>query len=124
MSIRKLVAVDMAWLGAPIILTEYALGILLPLILGFVSLRFGFLNPAGTAWEKIFGLWLGGIGANYIPMLLYAISIARRGTLEQEGRPELAHAKRYGIQQGVLLVPLVVDVMALIQEQRKHNVPA
>jgi hypothetical protein len=104
-SIRKLVAADMAWLGAPVILAEYAVGILLPLFLGLLSLRLGFLNPAGTAWEKIFGVWLAGIGANYIPMFVYAVSIARRGTAEQEGRPELAHAKRYGVQQAVILVP-------------------
>jgi hypothetical protein len=69
-SIRKLVAADMAWLGARVILAEYALGILLPLVLGFLSIRLGFLNSAGTAWEKIFGVWLAGIAANYVPMFI------------------------------------------------------
>ena len=35
--IRKLAAVDMAWLGRRLILTEYALGVILPLALGALS---------------------------------------------------------------------------------------
>lgn len=114
--IRKLVAVDMAWLGQRVILAEYALGILLPLVLGVLSLRAGWRG--GLGWETILGIWLVGIAANYVPMFIYAVVIARAGTVQAEGRPELANAKRYGVQQVMLLVPLLVCIVAIVQERK------
>ena len=38
-NIRKLAAVDTVWLGARFILIEYAAGIVLPLILGLLSIH-------------------------------------------------------------------------------------
>lgn len=112
--IRKLVAVDMAWLGARLTLAEYALGIVLPLALGILSVRAGRFSAARWGWETILGLWLIGIAANYIPLFVYAVWIARAGTVKAEGQPELAHARRYGVQQVVILVV----ILAIVQESR------
>jgi hypothetical protein len=38
-NIRKLAAADMVWLGTWIILVEYAFGIVLPFVLGLISIR-------------------------------------------------------------------------------------
>ena len=108
----------MAWLGAPVIIGEYALGIALPLVLGFLSLRSGLSATGQLSWETVLGLELLGIAANYIPLFFYAVVIARAGTVKQEGQPEMAHAKRYGVQQAIILVPFLVLALALVQEIR------
>jgi len=119
-NIRKLAAVDMAWLGARVIVTEYALGVVLPLILGVLSLRSGIFRPVHSTWPAVMGIWLVGIAANYIPLFLYAVLIARGSTVKEEGQPELARAKRYGVQQVILLVPLLVIIVALLQEAHQR----
>lgn len=116
--VRKLAAVDMAWLGTRLILAEYALGIVLPLALGVYFIRAGGFNAGVWGEETILGLWLIGIATNYIPLFVYAVLIARAGTVKTEGQPELAHAKRYGLQQVVILVPFLVVILAIIQEGR------
>lgn len=75
----------MAWLGSGVIITEYTLGVVLPLLLGWITLRPGFAGPAASGWQLILGLWLIGIGMNYIPLLIYAVLIARSGTVKTEG---------------------------------------
>jgi hypothetical protein len=120
-SIRKLVAVDMVWLGKWIILSEYAFGIILPLILGILSVRSGGLGFEHLGWSTILGYWLIGIAANYVPMFIFAVLIARGGTVKEEGQPELARARRYGVQQIVILIPLFVVIISLVQENRKRK---
>jgi hypothetical protein len=117
--VRKLAAVDMVWLGKRIVVAEYALGVVLPLALGIFSIRVGVTHE--STWQTIIGAWLVTIAANYVPLLLYAWSIMRAGTVEQEGRPELARARRYGIQQSMILVPLLVVGVAVAQEHRRQR---
>jgi hypothetical protein len=119
--LRKLVAVDMVWLGTRVIVAEYALGVVLPLLLGMLSIRSGLFSPVYSAWETVLGLWLVTIAANYIPLFIYAVIIARGGTAKEEGQPELAHARRYGVQQVIILVPFLVVVLALVQEGRRNQ---
>lgn len=120
-TIRKLAAVDMAWLGTRVILAEYALGILLALILGLISVRSGLFGLDRSDWEVALGFWLVGIAANYIPLFVYAVLIARGGTVKQEGQPEFAYAKRYGVQQVIILIPFLVVVLTLVQEGRRRQ---
>lgn len=120
-NIRKLAAVDMVWLGTRIIIAEYAIGVILPLVLGLLSIRAGLLEPGIFNWETISGFWLVTIAANYLPLLIYAVLISRGGTVKEEGQPELAHAKRYGIQQMIILIPFFVVVLALVQENRRRQ---
>lgn len=122
--VRKLVAVDMAWLGAKAVMIEYSLGMLLPLALGLLSLGAGYSRSFSLSnWQVVFGLWLVAIAANYVALFIYAVAIARAGTVEKEGRPELVKARRYGVQQAIILVPLLVVALALAQERgrRKGN---
>lgn len=119
--IRKLAAVDMAWLGPRIVVAEYALGVILPLALGAFTLRSTLSSSNGLTWQTFFGFWLVTIAVNYVPLLLYAVSIARAGTVEAEGRPEIANARRYGVQQAIILVPFLVAVIAAIQERRRRK---
>ena len=119
--IRKLAAVDMAWLGSKIIIAEYTLGVIFPLALGMFTLRSSLSSPAPLTWQTALGIWLVTIAANYVPLLLYAVSIARAGSIEAEGRPEISHARCYGVQQVIILVPFFVVVIAVIQERRRQK---
>jgi hypothetical protein len=118
--VRKLAAVDMAWLGTRLIVTEYALGIILPLALGILSLRAGLAQEDKANWQTLLGIWLVTISANYVPLFLYAVVITRAGTVREEGQREFAHAGRYGIQQMIILVPLFVVILALAQERKRR----
>jgi hypothetical protein len=111
----------MAWLGTRVSVAEYAIGIVLPLVLGVLSIRSGLLGAAGVGWETVWGVWLVSIAANYVPLFICAVLIAKAGTAEAEDQSELAHAKRYGVQQVIILVPFVVLVLALVQESRRHQ---
>jgi hypothetical protein len=119
--IRKLAAVDMAWLGPKVIVAEYASGVLLPLALGGFTLHSTFSSPNWQTWQTLLGMWLVSMGANYVPLFLYAVSIARAGTVKVEGEPELPHARRYGIQQVIILIPFLVMIIAVFQERRRRK---
>jgi hypothetical protein len=110
---RKLAAVDMARFGTRFIVAEYAVGVVLPLILGLLSIRSG----RGVIW----GFWLVAIAANYVPLLIYAILIAKGGTAKEEGLPEFVNAKKYAVQQVTILVPFLVVLVALVQEIRSRQ---
>jgi hypothetical protein len=120
-NVRKLAAVDMAWLGSRVIVAEYALGVLLPLALGILSVGRGLGEPEPVNRQVVFGIWLVTIAANYVPLFLYALAIACAGTVQVEGQPELKRARRYGIQQVMILVPLFVVGLALIQERGRRR---
>jgi hypothetical protein len=123
--VRNLAAVDMVLHGTRVIVAEFAIGVLLPLALGLLSLRWGLDQWLDWSnWQVLLGIWLVTIAANYIPLFLYALSIARAGTAEQEGRPELANARRYGLQQAIILVPLLVVALALAQERGRRKGPS
>lgn len=118
--IRKLAAADMAWAGPRKIFAEYLIGIVLPLVLGLFSLRAG-LSGEPFTWQTLLGVWLLGIGANYVPMALHAFDLLRRDRVETEGRPEIAHARRYGTQQVMLIVPFLVVVIAIAQARARRS---
>jgi hypothetical protein len=54
-------------------------------------------------------------------LLIYALLIAKAGTVKAEGEPELVRAKRYGVQQGIRMIPFLVVILALMQEGRRHR---
>ena len=118
-NLRKLVALDMLLHGKRFIFGELAIGVLLPLILGLSFLRGGLFGQVQPVWETILGFWLVGIAVNYIPLFVYAVLIARSGTIEEEGQPEMARVKIYSIQQVVIFVPFLVAILALLQEGRR-----
>jgi hypothetical protein len=68
---RKLAAIDLAFLGPKVVITEFVAGVFLSAALGVFVLVRGHGTPAQTA----LGLYLISLGLNYIPMLIYAIAI-------------------------------------------------
>ena len=117
-NIRKLAAVDLAWLGAKVIVTEYSLGVSLPFLLGLVLLRRSLSSANPLSWITLVGIWLVAIAINYVPLLTYAILITQAGTAKAEGQSEIVHATRYSVQHSIILVPLLVVSLALWQEYR------
>jgi hypothetical protein len=121
MNVRKLAALDLAFYGPKFILAEFGLGILLSVALGLFSVTVGFRSHA--AWQVAVGGYLILLGINYVPLLFYAIAIVRHKSAHREVAEELAHrdriVRRYTVPSLLLLVPLVVPVLAIIQEWRK-----
>ena len=121
--VRKLAALDMAGLGTRLVLAEYALGVVLPAALGTLSLGWGIARHAELyQWLVLGGIWLLTIAANYVPLFLYAVALARAGTVEDEAQTELPHARRYAVQQAMILVPLLVLALSVAQEQGRRKV--
>ena len=123
-NIRKLAALDIAFHGPKFILVEFALGVFGCAALGLFSLYFGlFHGPNHSLFSILLGCFLLWIALNYVPLLIYAISIARHNSVQQEVAYELEHkdiyAKKYAIQSTLLLVPLVVPALAVYQEMQK-----
>jgi len=109
LNIRKLVAIDIVFLGFKLVLAEYVCGVVLSLALGiFVLIR------AHTAWPSVLGVYLACLGVNYVPMLAHTISLANRENARSELGDELAQRRqamsKYRRVSLLLLVPLAVAV--------------
>ena len=111
---RKLAAIDIAFLCAKLIIVEYAIGVLLSVALGVLTLLRG-----GSRWQLVLGVYLILLGINYVPMLVYAIVIGNRASALAEIGDELTDQRRamarYRRQSVFLLVPLMVAITALWQ---------
>lgn len=119
-NVRKLVALDIAIHGRWIILVEFIFGVAASGILGAYSLYTFFNNPDSPLFMLIIGTVLSWITLNYIPMLLYAISIMRHKSALQEATfapAQREHSmKKYALQSTLLLLPLIVPLLAIYQE--------
>jgi hypothetical protein len=122
-NIRKLVALDIVLHGTRFILAEDAFGVVVLFLLGLSSIRAGPKGIINSNWQTLLGFWLLAVAANYIPPFIYAVLIARGGTVKEEGEPELEHAKRYTLQQVIIFVPLLVVIAAIVQEAGKRRDP-
>lgn len=116
---RKLAAVDIVFLGPKIILAEFAIGILGPILLGILTLR-----KSHSMGGMIFGVYLLLIGINYVPMLIHAISIVKNGMGRDEIAGELEDKQRmfrkYRKQSLYLLVPLVPPIAAWMRRSARQ----
>ena len=120
--VRKLAALDMAWLGTRVVLAEYALGVVLPAALGTQSLGSGMAQHAKLyQWPILDGVWLLTIAANYVPLFLYAVAPARTGAAREVAQAEFPHVRRYGLQQAMILVPLLVLALSVAQERCRRK---
>jgi hypothetical protein len=112
--IRRLAAVDMAFVGSRFILAEFSIGVFGSLALGVLT-----LVRTHSLGGTVLGAYLLCIGVNYVPLLAHAIDLARHGTARQEIADELQEKHRmfrkYRRQSLLLLVPLVVPILAIIQ---------
>ena len=121
--VRKLAALDMAWLGTRLVLAEFALGVVLPAALGTLYLGWGLARHAELYhWLVLGGIWLLTIAANYVPLFLYAVVLARAGTVQEEAQAARPHIRRYVLQQALILVPLSVLALSVAQEQGRRKV--
>ena len=121
--VRKLAALDMAWLGTRLVLAEFALGVVLPAALGTLFLGLGLARHAELYhWLVLGGIWLLTIAANYVPLFLYAVVLARAGTVQEEAQAARPHIRRYVLQQALILVPLSVLALSVAQEQSRRKV--
>ncbi len=108
--VRELAAVDMhgakgTMLRRRVILAEFLLGALGGLAFGAWS-----LFVLGGAFGIVIGIWLLGIGANYVALSRHALALSRRGALDAELqdvaiRPALRH---YTARQFWVFVPLAL----------------
>ncbi len=125
-NIRKLAALDIACHGPKFILIEFALGVFGCVALGLFSLYFGlFHGPNHSLFAVFMGCFLLWIGLNYVPLLIYAISIVRHKSAQQEVAYELEHkdkyAKKYTFQSILLLIPLAIPALSAYQEMQKRS---
>ncbi len=121
-NVRKLAALDIVFHGPRLILAEFALGMVVCTILGLWS----FLSPVHTPFMIIIGCFFLWVTLNYVPLLLYAISIVRSKSAHQEVAFELAHkdtySRKYTLQTTMLLlVPLVLPLLAVYQEMHHRS---
>jgi hypothetical protein len=125
-NIRKLAALDIAFHGPKFILIEFALGVFGCAALGLFSMYFGlFHGPNHSLLAVIMGCFLLWIALNYVPLLIYAISIVRHKSAHQEIAYELEHRDKYAgkylRQSTLLLIPLAVPMLAVYQELQKRS---
>ena len=126
MNIRKLAALDIAFHGPRLILAEFALAIIICGTLGALSLSFFFRTSDHPLFAGMIGLALSWIALNYIPLFLHALSLVKRQSAKLEVASELEDRKlitrRHGFQSMILLLlPLVVPVLALVQEIQRRR---
>ena len=119
--IRKLAAIDLAFLGSKIIIPEFLLGVIGPAALGiFIALR------SHTPTQQLLAAYFLSLSLNYVPLLFYAIRIGRSGTARQEIEDDLAYGKsaamrKYRRGSLLLLVPFLVPVLAFAQSRRGQD---
>jgi hypothetical protein len=119
MEVRKLAALDLVFHGPRFVLVEFFGALLLAAGLGALSLRAGLTGQHVVAWRVVLGVYLGGIGLNYLPLAVHAVLLIRSGDARRVVATELEDAGRsrrlYSAQQALLLVPLAVAALALAQ---------
>jgi hypothetical protein len=119
--VRKLAALDMALHGRRLIVAELALGAIGGVVGGVWTIGQGIERGDISYSHVAFGIWLVGIGLNYVPLLLHALTLLRPGAVEEEGRPELPYVRRYNVQQMIVFVPLLVVAAAAVQEVARRR---
>ena len=126
MNVRRLAAVDMHGLRGTrlrrrIILVEFVVGCPVILILGALFAVFS----GGTG--RLSGLWLVGMGLNYVPLAYHAIRLSRPGALDAAlvGVDVDRELRRYGLLQFWLLVPLSLVVVQVLnrRDERRPRTP-
>jgi len=115
-NVRKLVALDITLHGPRFIMIEFGAGTPAILAVG------GFLAATG---QPILGVYLLLTGINYIPLLVYAVLIARAGTARDEVDEGLSqdkhYVRKYSTQQLLIFVPFAVILLAAAQELRRST---
>ena len=73
----------------------------------------------------VFGAYLLLLGLNYVPLLIHAISMVRDGSVLSEIAEDLsdkrAAFRKYRRQSLFLLLPLIVPIVAIVQEIHRRR---
>ena len=114
--VRKLVAVELTFLGPSVIFAEYAIAVVVSVVVGILSLRMGALRTH-SVWQTLLGIYLLFLALTYAVLLAYAIALTRRGNAREQIADELDNTsstfRKYRRQSLWLLVPLVVPLAAV-----------
>lgn len=115
--VRRLAAVDLygrrgARRRRRLILAEFVLAAIDIPLLGLATL----LAASSAPWV-LFGAYLTGIGLNYVPLALHAISLSRAGKLDDElaGVDVGAELRRYAAKQFLISIPLLLLILGAVQ---------
>ena len=123
-NIRKLAALDIVFHGPRLILAEFIVAVVGGGAFGALGLVAFFRNPAHPFAQVFVGCILSWIAINYVTLLLYSFSIIRHKSAEREVAFELEHksyyARKYTTQSFLLVLPLVVPMLAIIQEAKQR----
>jgi len=122
--VRKLVAVELTFLGPKIVIAEYAVAVVVGLLVAVLSLRSG-LYRTHAMWQTLLGFYLLFIVFAYAVLLASAIGMARRGDCRNEIVDELNNTRevfrKYRRQSLWILVPLAVPLAALRQHLNRYH---
>lgn len=117
LDVRRLAAVDMYGTRGTarrrwIITVEFLVGVIGCLAVGILMLHG---NPSPLT--ATLGIWLVGVGVNYVPLELHAISLVRHGALDDElaGVDVPAELRGYGVKQLWIGVPFLIAMLAVAQ---------
>jgi len=108
LDVRRLVALDMNFIGPRVAVGEYAIGVLLPALLGVLSLRQG---------RTLFAFPLLWIALNYVPLLWESIDLLRSGAWR--GQKFTPADRSYSVRQLWLFVPFAVVLFELRQRSMR-----
>jgi ABC-type Fe3+-siderophore transport system permease subunit len=102
-----------------VILAEFILGAVGGVVIGLLTAT----RASGAGW-RVFGVWLAGIGVNYVTLALHAVSLSRPGALDAElaGVDVGGELRQYTYLQAWIVVPLLLAVLAVLQV-RRHPSP-
>jgi hypothetical protein len=114
--VRRLAALDMWGTSGRIrrrrlIRAEFVVGVVGCITLG----TFGVLS--GSGWAVGLGVWLLGVGVNYVLLALHARSLSRPGALEAElvGADLPRELRRGALTQFWIAVPFALAIAAVVQ---------
>ena len=102
--VRKLIAVELIYLGPKIVFAEYGFAVLVGTAIGILSLRVGLLRTH-LLWQVLLGIYLLFLALTYAVLLWLAIAMAHRGDACEEIADELPRRTCY--------VPKVPQAIAL-----------
>ncbi len=117
LNLRQLAAADMVLHGPRLVVTEFAAGLLLPAVLGLLSL---FWRRGGL--HTVFGVYLLLLALNYLPLLVFSLRIGTRERAVREAadllqdRPALIRLSRQSLLLVIPILPLVFLMLALLQK--------
>jgi hypothetical protein len=85
--------------------------------IGIVAIGVALFHTASSPHVAALGVCCIGVGANYVPLALHAISLSPRGALETELAREDAHPelRGYAGKQLWLVIPFLLVVLAIRQ---------